>query len=115
MSHTYRFRYWESRVHKDVKGVEYYDPVWLSGGCNKSYQKLSFWLGAPQEPIEEPYYQRPQDSFYYDGLKIVDYHGYTVEPYLVSYSDTRDIYICAPQTRSLSFWLGQEVEELVIG
>lgn len=89
----------------------------LADSASESKSLLSFWLGAPQEPIEVPYYQHPRDSFYYQYLKMIDYYGYQIkEAYLLPQIDNApeyDIYTHAPQIRSLSFWLGQEAEELV--
>lgn len=118
MSYTYRFRYWESRIDKNVKGVEYYDTKWLSDGCNENWLELSFWLGAPQElwtnflpEIPDSYRVSttwPSNSF---GLEI----SYIDDFYYVDYSPFKLIdfkRLLSRSERSLSFWLDQEAEEL---
>lgn len=112
---AYIHAYWFSEEDNSTR-IDYFNINFLPAKCNECETQVSFWLGAPQEPIEIPYYQHTGDSFYYQYLKVIDYYGYQIrEAYLLPQIDNApeyDIYTCAPQIRSLSFWLGQEVEEL---
>lgn len=91
----------------------------LADSASESKSLLSFWLGAPQEPWTNflPYLPNnyrvrtywPTNPFsieicYLDSLKCVDYRTWKeYKEELPSWSE-----------RSLSFWLGQEAEELVV-